>query len=1038
MSVGGAEVNFKLDTGADISCLPLSYVKKINCEKNIKKSVNELYAYNNIRIKTFGQIDLVCTDTNSNCDNLITFEIVDNQFQPLLGIDACIKMKLINRLDILNIKLNDTEKFVQENIYVFEGLGKIPGECRILLKENSVPNLKYKKRIPDSLHGKLKEQLELMEAENVIAKVDYPTEWVNNLQIVEKPNGSIRLCLDPIPLNKCIRREHFLIPTAEEIISRLSNKTVFTVLDLKSGFWQLELDRSSSDLTTFMTPFGRYRWNRVPFGICSAPEMFMEKMVRVFGDIENVEIYFDDLFINGKDQQEHDKALRIVLKRARDNNIKFNKEKVQYCQNEVKFMGQIIREGEVSPDSKYIEAIRDIPQPKNKSEVMRLLGMFKFLARFIPNLTHKTAHLRDLTRLDSEWQWTENHQQELHELKSIIIQTPVLKIFDPAIPLVIQTDASKDGLGCVLMQDGQPIAYASRSLTVSEKKWAQIEKELLAIVFSCEKFHHFIYGRNVTIQSDHKPLEDLIKKELDEVTVRLQRMFLILLKYPGIDIKYTPGKFLFIADCLSRAYLGDTGNENEELKYVIHTLRNKICFSEDNYNSYVTATKLDSELTEIARLLEKGWPIYKYLSENEKKYNRIKSEIKFESGLLFHNDKLIVPKSLRSELLSKLHGPHLGVEKTLARARQLFYWPGISNDIKSLVNDCRICEKHTRNNCSEPLMQEENPKYPWHKTSMDILEYRSKYYIAFIDAYSGWLCTDKLKDKSIDSVIHFLSKIFNSYGFPTEIRADNSPFNCRKLLEYASKNNIKLKFSSPTYPQSNGLAEKAVGISKSIIKKAIDDNKEHELGYLILEYNSTPLLAMGSSPSQLFLGRLTKTKLPVNQKKLERTHITEDCIQNKITEKKAAQKNYYDRRTKVLSKLLIGDKVMFKKTSMNWTYGEIVGLVNERSYNIKTCSGKIFRRNRRLIVKTNTCTSIEDEIDYDFLDHMPNRRDNSIPTNIQVTQEAPQENNAQQSVPEIQIEHEQNNENQPTASASNHKVTRSGRISKPPDRWGYS
>lgn len=170
----------------------------------------------------------------------------------------------------------------------------------------------------------------------------------------------------------------------------------------------------------------------------------------------------------------------------------------------------------------------------------------------------------DLTKIDATWHWTEDHQQELNELKSLVSCKPVLRIFDPKMSLVIQTDALKDGLGCVLMQDDQPIAFASRSLTVSEKKWAQIEKELLAIVFACEKFHHFIYGRSVLIQSDHKPLEELVKKEIDEVTARLQRMFLILLKYPGTIIKYALGKKLLIADCLSRAYLEDTGTENEE------------------------------------------------------------------------------------------------------------------------------------------------------------------------------------------------------------------------------------------------------------------------------------------------------------------------------------------------------------------------------------------------------------------------------------------------------------------------------------------
>lgn len=378
-------------------------------------------------------------------------------------------MNLLQCTSLQSVTYESKQHFVNKNKTVFEGLGKIPGECLILLKENSVPHLKYRKRIPDTLHNKLREQLNIMEEEGVISFVDYPTDWVNNLQLVEKPNGDIRLCLDPTALNSCIRREHFLIPTAKAIISRLSNKAVFSVLDLKNGFWQLQLDRNSSDLMTLMTPFGRYRWNRVPFGINSAPELFMKAMVRIFGDIPNVEIYFDDIFIAGSTIEEHDATMELVLQRARENNVKFNSEKIQYRCDEVKCMGQIIRKNMVKPDSKYSDAIKKLTTPKNKTDVKRMLGMFKFLAGSIPNLTSRSTNLRELTKIDSPWSWDEKDQKEFEELKNIICQSPTLRIFDPKLPLVIQTDASKDGLGCALMQNDQPIAFGSRSLTAPKE-----------------------------------------------------------------------------------------------------------------------------------------------------------------------------------------------------------------------------------------------------------------------------------------------------------------------------------------------------------------------------------------------------------------------------------------------------------------------------------------------------------------------------------------------------------------------------------------
>lgn len=236
-------------------------------------------------------------------------------------------------------------------------------------------------------------------------------------------------------------------------------------------------------------------------------------------------------------------------------------------------------------------------------------------------------------------------------------------------------------------------------------------------MFACEKFHHFIYGRSVIVQSDRKPLETLVKKELDEVTVRLQRIILILLKYPGIEVRYTPGKQLLVADCLSRAFLNDSGTDNEELKNVIHLVKKRVCVSKENYDIFVRATQNDHQLQELIGYIEVEWPSQKSIPSHLQQFFKIKDEIKYEEGLLFLNDKLVVPSSQRIKIIQMLHESHFRIEKTLGRARPLFYWPDISLDIKAAVKNCHICEKYLRNNCGEPLIQESNPSYPWQKVS---------------------------------------------------------------------------------------------------------------------------------------------------------------------------------------------------------------------------------------------------------------------------------------------------------------------------------
>lgn len=417
LRIGETSIEFKLDSGADVNCIPLIEIEKLNFENEIIKSNNSLYSYTNNNFKTFGQIKLPCI--HKNHQYIIEFEVVDSNLKPILSRDTCVDLGLIKRVYEVNGRFaglpKDKETFVLQNKNLFEGLGKLPGTCKIMLKPNSIPVLKYRKRIPDSLHEPLKLLLEEMRKDKIISVVDYPTEWVNNLQIVEKPNKALRICLDPIPLNECIQREHYQIPTAEEIFSRLKNKSIFTVLDLKNGFWQVELDKESSDLTTFMTPFGRFKWNRMPFGINSAPEIFIKKMIQQFGHIDGVEIYFDDMFIGGVDDADHDRALGEVIEIANRHQIKFNDTKIQYRQKSVKFMGQIISKGSVSPDEKYLEAIKNFPRPKDKADVMRLLGMYKYLARYIPNLSQRTAQLRELTKINSEWIWGMEQEKEFKE-----------------------------------------------------------------------------------------------------------------------------------------------------------------------------------------------------------------------------------------------------------------------------------------------------------------------------------------------------------------------------------------------------------------------------------------------------------------------------------------------------------------------------------------------------------------------------------------------------------------------------------------------
>ena len=219
-----------------------------------------------------------------------------------------------------------------------------------------------------------------MEEQGVIKKVDKPTEWVHDLVIVEKKDKSLRICLDPRNLNICIKREHYQIPVLQDITSQLSGKHVFTVIDFKEAFWQVSLTEESMLLTTFSTPFGRYCFTRIPFGICSASEVLQKRAYQTFGDIADVHIIADDMILASENEKDHDQLITTVLERARANSIKYNLHKIQLKKSEVTYMENIIGNGVVKPDYEKVKAIVDMPAPTCKKDIQRLLGMLNYLS----------------------------------------------------------------------------------------------------------------------------------------------------------------------------------------------------------------------------------------------------------------------------------------------------------------------------------------------------------------------------------------------------------------------------------------------------------------------------------------------------------------------------------------------------------------------------------------------------------------------------------------------------------------------------------
>ena len=397
-----------------------------------------------------------------------------------------------------------------------------------------------------------------MESLGVISRVDQPTQWCAGMVVVPKKSGSVRICVDFRRLNESVLRETHPLPKVDNTLAQLAGATVFSKIDANSGFWQIPLDENSRELTTFITPFGRYYFNRLPFGIASAPEHFQCQMETILAGQEGVLCHMDDVLIFGQTQQEHDTRLHAVLQKIQSTGATLNKDKCEFSRDRLTFLGHVIDGAGVSPDPQKTSAIMALEKPTTRTELRRFMGMVNQLWKFTPNIAEISQPLRELLSSKKTWLWSPPQDEAFQKLKTELSQPTVLTLYDPEASHKVSADASAYGLGAVLLQqhapsEWKPVAYASRAMSETEQRYSQIEKEALAIVWACEKFSDYIVGKPVQLETDHKPLVPLLTTtHLDRMPPRVLRFRLRLTRF-DYSVEHVPGKFLYTVDTLSRA-----------------------------------------------------------------------------------------------------------------------------------------------------------------------------------------------------------------------------------------------------------------------------------------------------------------------------------------------------------------------------------------------------------------------------------------------------------------------------------------------------
>ena len=632
---GGDMLSMKIDTGADINAISKKSYDKMHVKPTLYSSNTVINGYLG-QTKSSGYVYLPVIYKEKGYE--LKCEIVDGSVPNILSRQDSVKLGLVTRVqrvcnvevpnimkhkNVVKCSVQSAKEIVQEYSDVFTGVGKMPGKVSLKIDPNFTPVAHPPRPVPAALREPLKKKLQQLEDLDIIEKVPVgvPTPWVSSLHVVLKKNTDaetdVRVTIDPKDLNKALLREQHPIGNVDDVITRLSGSRYFTALDANMGYYQIKLDEESRLLTCFNTPFGRMMYKRLPMGISSAPEIYQRKMTEIFGDIPHVNIIMDDVLNDAATVDQHNNTLKTTLQRARENNVKFSLRKLKLCSESVGYSGHILTKDGVKMDDDKLKAVLEMPEPSSISEVRTLLGMVTYTCKFLKDLSSITEPLRILIKESNdpgfEFYFDEPQKESFQTLKKLMTSAEVLRFYSLKDPITVSCDASQAGLGCVIFQNGRPVAYGSKALSDSEYAYAQIEKELLAIVFAFKKFHTYVYGRqDVIVETDHLPLLRIFEKPLSTIPLRLQRMRLKLQHY-SFKLVHKKGTEIPVADALSRASIVDSTmnlaeEENSIMSISVEDVWSISSFSQATLDKVKIETTKDEVLQTLIPIITAGWP----------------------------------------------------------------------------------------------------------------------------------------------------------------------------------------------------------------------------------------------------------------------------------------------------------------------------------------------------------------------------------------------------------------------------------------------
>lgn len=833
------------------------------------------------------------------------------------------------------------------------------------------------RRIPPAMYIEVRDHLSKMLQSGTIRPSNSP--WSFPAVIVRKKDLSIRFCVDYRELNRRTIKDAYALPRIDETLDALAGAKYFSCLDLKNGYWQIELAEQDKQKTAFTAgPLGFFEFNSMPFGLTNSPATFQRLMHTCMGDLNLVIclLFLDDIVVFSSTWEEHIQRLEAVFQRLKDYGLKLKPSKCEFFKPEVRYLGHIVSEQGVQTDPEKVAAVLNWPTPTSVKDVQRFLGFIGFYRRFIKGFSSLARPLNELLKghgglkkkTKVEFKWGELQSAAFIKLKDCLVSAPILGYAHFSLPFELHVDASTDGLGAILyqQQEGIPrvIAYASRRLSDTEKKYPAHKLEFLALKWAIsEKFHDYLYGQKFMVLTDNNPLTYVLTTaKLDAAGYR----WLAQICSYDFSIRYRSGKTNIDADALSRLPEIDSGSvkaicQQGSQEDVILSLPVNVSAVDDLAKDCLSTLKpidmrqlqrADKSIHHVIQCIESGLKperskidsldrdLVKYLSQWDKLeiQNGILMRKFSEQGHSYH--QTVVPRSCRQQILSLLHDDmaHPGRERTFLLVKQRFYWPRMYSDIEYKVQHCRrcVCRKTVP---GKAYLTPIYTSHPLELVCMDFLQVEPsagyEHLLVITDHFTKLARVVPLRNESAKSTAKALYEQFiNIYGFPERLHSDQGRnFESRVIQELCSIAGVKKSRTTPYHAMGNGACERFNRTLLNMLGTLNEDQKsrwKEHLGTLVHCYNCTPHQTTGYTPYKLMFGR--DPNLPVDNlykaptegqcspsefyNKLRKEIVYCQDLARKHSNFKANKvKQYYDVSARA-SGLEIGDVVLVRKVGI--------------------------------------------------------------------------------------------------------------------------